>query len=28
MVHLDNGEPELVKIGGRAVIVFKTEIEI
>jgi len=28
MVHLDNGEPQQVKIGGRAVIVFKTEIEI
>ncbi|WP_434512167.1 PhzF family isomerase [Desulfitobacterium sp. AusDCA] len=27
-VHLDNGEPEQVKIGGRAVIVFKTEIQI
>ncbi|MDO0824143.1 PhzF family isomerase [Desulfosporosinus nitroreducens] len=28
MVHLDDGEPKQVKIGGRAVIVFKTEIEI
>ncbi|MGI1659453.1 MAG: PhzF family isomerase [Desulfitobacterium sp.] len=27
-VQLDNGEPEKVKIGGRAVIVFKTEIQI
>lgn len=28
MVNLYNGEPEQVKIGGRAVIVFKTEIQI
>jgi PhzF family phenazine biosynthesis protein len=27
-VNLDNEEPEQVKIGGRAVIVFKTEIQI
>lgn len=27
-VHLDNGEPKQVKISGRAVIVFKTEIQI
>jgi len=27
-VNLCNGKPEQVKIGGRAVIVFKTEIEI
>jgi len=27
-VNLDNGRPEQVKIGGRAVIVFKTEIQI
>lgn len=27
-VHLNNGEPEQVKIGGRAVIVFKTDIQI
>lgn len=28
MVHLANGEPEVVKIGGNAVIVFETEIRI
>ncbi|AET68286.1 phenazine biosynthesis protein PhzF family [Desulfosporosinus orientis DSM 765] len=27
-VHLNSGKPEQVKIGGRAVIVFKTEIQI
>lgn len=27
-VRLNNGKPEQVKIGGRAVIVFKTEIQI
>ena len=27
-VHLDKGDPDQVKIGGRAVIVFKTEIRI
>ncbi len=27
-VHLDSGEPEQVKIGGRAVIAFKTKIQI
>ncbi|KKM12051.1 hypothetical protein SY88_05560 [Clostridiales bacterium PH28_bin88] len=28
IVNLDNGEPVQVKIGGRAVIVFKTEVQI
>jgi len=27
-VHLDNGVPKQVKIEGRAVIIFKTEIQI
>ena len=27
-VNLRNGKPEQVKIGGRAVIVFKTEFQI
>jgi len=27
-VELQNGEPAVVKVGGNAVIVYKTEIEL